>query len=115
MALTMNGDALIWGYGLLGLGPERLDAPYPQRLSRAFFGGMHPDERTESVIVASLRAHSQRFFRKSNIVHIGAGVMHCGVATNDSLYMWGKNHYGQLGTKSKSDHFVPAKVEFPGK
>ena len=47
--------------------------------------------------------------RKIKMVSIGAN-QSCAIASDDKVYCWGKNNYGQLGNGSKSPTLSPIKV-----
>jgi len=41
----------------------------------------------------------------------GVGLHRCAILSDDALYCWGRNNFGQLGISSKDDKYVPTKVE----
>ena len=44
---------------------------------------------------------------------LALGYQHsCGIATNGSVYCWGKNDYGQLGDNSTTESHIPVLVDF---
>lgn len=50
-------------------------------------------------------------FPTGNFIKIDAGYNHaCGITTDGSLYCWGNNYYGQLGTGIQDDANIPALI-----
>lgn len=46
-----------------------------------------------------------------NVMSVSLGSYHSAAITNDgSLYMWGRNNYGQLGIGTTKDSYKPVKV-----
>ena len=84
--LTVEGQALCWGWG-----SESLGRPDPD-------DGSRPEP-----IMGALR------FRA-----ISVGFSHvCGVESSGSVYCWGDNRYGQLGDGAKETHLTPGVVQLP--
>ncbi|KAH9512730.1 RCC1 and BTB domain-containing protein 1 [Bulinus truncatus] len=90
MALLDNGEVYGWGYngnGQLGIG-NNVNQPNPSRVATL-----------QSVI----------------ITQIVCGYAHTLALTDEgSMYSWGANSYGQLGTGNKANMVVPAKVSTQG-
>ena len=84
--LTVEGQALCWGWG-----SESLGRPDPD-------DGSRPEP-----IMGALR------FRA-----ISVGFSHvCGVDASGAVYCWGDNRYGQLGDGAKETHLTPGVVQLP--
>lgn len=82
----------MWGYGILGTGPEVNSSKTPINIPRTLFGRneFQPDSLVESVV---------------------SGVSHMFALTNlGDLYGWGKNRKGCLGLGSEKDQYFPLKV-----
>lgn len=85
-------QVFVWGYGILGKGPKLTRCEEPTHIPSTLFGynEYHTDITVESLA--------------------------CGVTTlaaiNNAgdLFLWGKNHYGQLGLGHKNDQYFPLKV-----
>lgn len=87
-----NGDVFVWGYGLLGLGPNVQRTPKPKQIPPALFGRneFNPECRVEKV---------------------ACGISHLAAITNNGdLYMWGRNRHGCLGLGNKKDQQFPLRV-----
>ncbi|XP_055537570.1 RCC1-like G exchanging factor-like protein isoform X2 [Wyeomyia smithii] len=92
LALNDQGDVFVWGYGILGFGPEVIHKSRPCRIPPTLFGrnDFNPSCRIRSIY---------------------AGVTHSGAINDqDDLYMWGHNRHGCLGFGNKKDQFFPLKV-----
>uniref|UniRef100_A0A0C9PLF0 Wbscr16_0 protein n=2 Tax=Fopius arisanus TaxID=64838 RepID=A0A0C9PLF0_9HYME len=92
MILTSNGDVYVWGFGILGFGPEVKKIRTPTLIPNTLFG--------------------RNVYQKNiKVTQIYAGMNHLGAVTNSGdLYMWGKNKYGHLGLGHQNDQFFPLKV-----
>lgn len=82
----------MWGYGLLGLGPNVQHTAKPKQIPPALFGRneFNPECRVEKVA--------------SGISHLAA------ITNNGDLYMWGRNRHGCLGLGNKKDQHFPLRV-----
>lgn len=90
----------VWGYGLLGRGPKCEQTNVPLPLPNTLFGVYSEIEHTQSKQAISVRC----------------GLNSSAVILNDgSLFMWGKNKYGNLGTGEKIDAFIPLRVNLPAR
>ncbi|XP_014288532.1 RCC1-like G exchanging factor-like protein [Halyomorpha halys] len=93
-ALSMTGDVFVWGYGILGCGPELQKSPDPVMIPRTLFGCnvYQPDVRVCSIY---------------------CGLSHLAAINNcNHLYIWGRNRYGCLGIGHGRDQYFPYKVAF---
>ncbi|XP_060066382.1 RCC1-like G exchanging factor-like protein [Ylistrum balloti] len=93
--LTEKGHVFVWGYGILGKGPNLESAETPQKIPPALFGQYDLDAQ-------------------SKLVDISCGISHF-MALSDSgnVYSWGKNRSGCLGLYVQRDQFYPLKVSMP--
>lgn len=89
---TENGDVFVWGYGLLGFGPNVEQLKIPKQIPATLFGRneFNPNLRVTSIY--------------SGISHIGA------INDEDDLFMWGRNKFGCLGLGHKNDQYFPFKT-----
>lgn len=87
-----NGDVFIWGYGILGLGPNVDQSSHPKQIPATLFG------RNE-------------FNPNSRVKSLSCGISHMAAITHDhDLYMWGHNKFGCLGLGHKNDQMFPFKA-----
>ncbi|GBP51740.1 RCC1-like G exchanging factor-like protein [Eumeta japonica] len=87
-----HGDVFVWGFGLLGLGPNVQYAKSPKQIPPPMFG------RNE-------------FNPESMVVKVACGVGHLAAITNNGdLYTWGRNRHGCLGLGNAKDQQFPLKV-----
>ncbi|XP_021365239.1 RCC1-like G exchanging factor-like protein isoform X2 [Mizuhopecten yessoensis] len=93
--LTEKGHMYVWGYGILGKGPDLESAETPQKIPPALFGQYDLDAQ-------------------SKLVDLACGIGHF-LALSDSgnVYAWGKNRSGCLGLYVQRDQFYPLKVSMP--
>ncbi|KAJ8683487.1 hypothetical protein QAD02_019279 [Eretmocerus hayati] len=92
MVLNDEGEVYVWGFGILGLGPEVKTIDKPTLIPKTLFG-VNPYE-----------PHTK-------VVKIFCGVSTLGAVTNyGHLYMWGRNKFGALGLGHREDQFFPLKV-----
>jgi len=86
LALTSDGYAYSWGYGLFGqLG--------------------HGDDQNKST------PHKINHFVGENIVKMAAGAAHCLALTDKGLYSWGGGEHGRLGHGTLVNVSTPKKIE----
>ncbi|KAL4704416.1 hypothetical protein ACJJTC_000415 [Scirpophaga incertulas] len=92
LIVNEQGDAFVWGYGLLGLGPNVKYSTKPILIPPPLFGRneFNPECRVEKVACG--------------IGHLAA------ITNNGDLYMWGRNRHGCLGLGHNNDQFFPLKV-----
>ncbi|XP_014219896.1 RCC1-like G exchanging factor-like protein [Copidosoma floridanum] len=92
MALNSQGEVFVWGFGILGLGPDVQSITQPTLIPKTLFGA-NPYEPN------------------SKVVKIFCGVSQLGAITNyGHLYMWGRNKFGTLGIGSRNDQYFPLRV-----
>lgn len=92
MVLNDVGEVYVWGYGILGFGPEVRSAEKPTLVPSTLFGvnDYEPNVR---------------------VTKIYCGISHLAAVTNKGdLYMWGRNKFGSLGLGHINDQFFPLKV-----
>lgn len=88
----------VWGFGLLGKGPKHENIIEPSLIPDTLFG-RYPE------IEHSLN-------RKP--ISVDCGLNNSSVTLDDgTLYTWGKNKYGNLGTGDDKDVFFPLRVNIP--
>ncbi|XP_069106507.1 RCC1-like G exchanging factor-like protein isoform X2 [Argopecten irradians] len=93
--LTEKGHVYVWGYGLLGKGPNLESSNIPEKIPAALFGQHDIDAY-------------------SKLVDITCGIGHFMALTDSgNLYSWGKNRSGCLGLYIQRDQFYPLKVSMP--
>jgi len=96
-AVTEAGEVHVWGYGLLGKGPELETATTPAQIPPALFG-------------------RNAFSPESRAVSVTAGLYHLAVTTNTGdLFTWGHNQQGTLGLGHTEDRLFPLRVSIPAK
>uniref|UniRef100_A0A336KZB7 CSON000941 protein n=1 Tax=Culicoides sonorensis TaxID=179676 RepID=A0A336KZB7_CULSO len=92
LILNDNGDVFVWGYGLLGFGPNANHVPLPKQIPATLFG------RNE-------------FNPNNRVVAVRAGLCHMAALDEQGdLYTWGRNKYGCLGLGHDKDQFFPFKA-----
>ncbi|XP_067139965.1 RCC1-like G exchanging factor-like protein [Centruroides vittatus] len=90
-----QGKLYVWGYGLLGKGPQVSFLDIPTLLPDALFGKneFNPDSKVKSV---------------------SSGLYHFAAITNQGhLYMWGENQGACLGLGHRNDQYFPFRVSVP--
>ncbi|KAG8452004.1 hypothetical protein GDO86_003979 [Hymenochirus boettgeri] len=95
-ALNEDGNVFVWGYGILGKGPNLLEAQQPEMIPPTLFGltDFTPDIRVKKIF--------------SGLGHFAA------VNNRGELFVWGKNLRGCLGTGRFEDQYFPWRVTVPG-
>ncbi|KAI4497476.1 hypothetical protein M0802_007487 [Mischocyttarus mexicanus] len=92
MILNSSGDVYVWGYGILGLGPQVQRVLKPTLIPSTLFG-------------------NNAYSRNTKVTNIYCGLSHLAAITNTGdLYMWGCNKFGSLGLSHRNDQFFPFKV-----
>ncbi|KAK2580342.1 hypothetical protein KPH14_001239 [Odynerus spinipes] len=92
MVLNSAGNVYVWGYGILGLGPEVQRVFKPTLIPPALFG-------------------NNAYAKDNKVMKIYCGISHLAAVTNTGdLYMWGCNKFGSLGLGHHNDQFFPFKV-----
>lgn len=89
-----EGVVFVWGFGILGKGPEMNQSQIPTPIPPILFGRnqYNPKTRVKSIY--------------SNIFHMAA------ITTEGNLYTWGKNKWGQLGLGHTKDQYFPLQVNY---
>ena len=92
LLLNENNDVFVWGYGILGKGPDLEQAITPTLIPSTLFGKneFNPDIRTESV-------------------HCGVGT-NAAINSNGELFTWGKNRSSCLGLGDWRNQYFPLRV-----
>ncbi|XP_043261315.1 RCC1-like G exchanging factor-like protein [Colletes gigas] len=92
MVLNNAGNVYVWGYGILGFGPNVTHVAQPNKIPSVLFGKNAYDKSTK-------------------VTNIFCGMSHLAALTNKGdLYMWGCNKFGALGLGDSKDQFFPLKV-----
>lgn len=96
MLLTEEGKVFVWGYGILGLGPNIQTATEPVELPGVLLG-------------------RNTFSPNSVVKAVYCGLGHQAALNSEGdLYVWGKNRGGCLGLNTDQDRFFPIKVAIGG-
>ncbi|MFH4982895.1 hypothetical protein AB6A40_009604 [Gnathostoma spinigerum] len=91
IVLNKEGHVYVWGYGVLGFGPNIPSLARPSRLSSNLFANS-PDE-------------------KGSVEKIFAGnTAMAAITTEGSLYTWGINRFSHLALGHSNDQFFPYQV-----
>lgn len=94
--LNGEGHVFVWGYGILGKGPNLLETALPEMIPPTLFGLA---EFNPGVQVSRIRC----------------GLSHFAALTNrGELFVWGKNIRGCLGIGRLEDQYFPWRVTMPG-
>ncbi|XP_068988938.1 RCC1-like G exchanging factor-like protein [Bombus flavifrons] len=92
MILNNTGEVYVWGYGILGFGPEVKKSQQPIKIPSVLFG-------------------NNVYQKNTKVVKIFCGMSHLAALTNTGdLYMWGCNKFGSLGLGDLKDQYFPLKV-----
>lgn len=90
--LNDQGQVYVWGFGLLGKGPEVEQSSVPTLIPESLFG-------------------KNVYCPDTKIIKIYAGLSHCAAISNQGdLYTWGKNRGGALGFKHGGNQSFPMRV-----
>lgn len=92
VVLTEEGNVFVWGYGILGKGPNLIETAVPEMIPPSLFGwsDFSPDIR---------------------VAHVRCGLSQFAALTNrGELFVWGKNLRGCLGTGRMEDQYFPWRV-----
>ncbi|KAL2095007.1 hypothetical protein ACEWY4_009726 [Coilia grayii] len=95
--LNDEGEVFVWGFGILGKGPNLSETSTPEKLPQTLFGQseFNPDVR---------------------VTRIRCGLNHFAAITNlGELFVWGKNVRGCLGIGRPDDQYFPWRVTVPGR
>ncbi|XP_069828571.1 RCC1-like G exchanging factor-like protein isoform X2 [Dendropsophus ebraccatus] len=94
--LNEDGHVFVWGYGILGKGPNFLESSIPEIIPPTLFG-------------------LSDFNRNVKVSTISSGLGHFAAITNiGELFVWGKNIRGCLGTGRFDDQYFPWQITVPG-
>nr|KAF6442070.1 RCC1 like [Rousettus aegyptiacus] len=94
--LNGEGHVFVWGYGILGKGPNLVETALPELIPPTLFG------LTE-------------FNPEVQVSRIRCGLSHFAALTNKGeLFVWGKNIRGCLGIGRLEDQYFPWRVTMPG-
>ena len=92
MVLNNDGDVYVWGYGILGFGPNVTRIMQPTLIPSVLFG-------------------KNAYEKDTKVIKIFCGMSHLAALTNlGDLYMWGCNKFGSLGLGHSKDQYFPLKV-----
>ncbi|XP_053610034.1 RCC1-like G exchanging factor-like protein [Plodia interpunctella] len=92
LIVNEHGDVFVWGYGLLGLGPNVQHTAKPKQIPAALFG------RNE-------------FNPESCVKRVACGISHlAAISSAGDLYTWGRNRHGCLGLGGAADQHFPLRV-----
>lgn len=94
--LNESGEVFVWGYGILGKGPDLSESPTPELVPPTLFGR---SEFNPSVAVRQIRCGLNHF---------------AAVTDRGELFVWGKNVRGCLGIGKRDDQYFPWRVTVPG-
>ncbi|XP_056601313.1 RCC1-like G exchanging factor-like protein isoform X1 [Triplophysa dalaica] len=95
--LNEEGDVFVWGFGILGKGPNLSESAVPERIPATFFG---KSEFNPTVRVSSIRCGLNHF---------------AAITEPGELFVWGKNVRGCLGIGKHGDQYFPWRVTVPGR
>ncbi|XP_067347985.1 RCC1-like G exchanging factor-like protein isoform X1 [Channa argus] len=87
--LNEDGEVFVWGYGILGKGPNLSETSLPEKIPPTLFGR---SEFSPSVAVARIRCGLNHF---------------AAVTDRGELFVWGKNVRGCLGIGKRDDQYFP--------
>ncbi|XP_034276709.1 RCC1-like G exchanging factor-like protein isoform X1 [Pantherophis guttatus] len=94
--LTEEGHVFVWGYGILGKGPNLMETAIPEMIPPSLFGlsDFNPD-----ICVDRIRCGLNQF---------------AAITNHGELFIWGKNVRGCLGIGRMEDQYFPWRVTVPG-
>ncbi|KAJ8266529.1 hypothetical protein GJAV_G00131490 [Gymnothorax javanicus] len=94
--LNHKGEVFVWGYGILGKGPDLSESKMPEMIPPTLFG---KSEFNPAVCVTQIRC---------GLTHFAA------ITDRGELFVWGKNIRGCLGIGKRQDQYFPWRVTVPG-
>ncbi|XP_046907833.1 RCC1-like G exchanging factor-like protein [Hypomesus transpacificus] len=94
--LNERGEVFVWGYGILGKGPNLSESQTPELVPPTLFGR---SEFNPTVTLSSIRCGLNHF---------------AAVTDQGELFVWGKNVRGCLGIGKHDDQYFPWRVTVPG-
>ncbi|KAK3576942.1 hypothetical protein CHS0354_017617 [Potamilus streckersoni] len=93
--LNDQGQVFVWGFGILGKGPNLEMADFPREIPPTLFGRNELQTDTK-------------------VVDINCGLsFYAALTDKGDLYTWGKNKWGCLGLIYNKDQYFPLKVSLP--
>ncbi|XP_070533200.1 RCC1-like G exchanging factor-like protein isoform X2 [Ptychodera flava] len=94
--LNEFGEVFVWGYGILGKGPNLRESKIPEKIPPSLFG-------------------KSQYNKEISVTKITCGLHHfAAVNSLGELFTWGRNESGCLGLGHRKDQFFPMKVHVPG-
>lgn len=97
IVLNEAGDVFVWGYGILGFGPNVDHSNIPKQIPPTLFG-------------------RNSFNKDCRVISIKSGLSHFAALNNDNdLFTWGRNKFGCLGLGHEKDQFFPFKTSIAAK
>ncbi|KAG2459625.1 RCC1L protein, partial [Polypterus senegalus] len=87
--LSEDGHVFVWGYGILGKGPNLSESRTPELIPQSLFGG---SEHNQDVFVTQIRCGLHHF---------------AAITGRGELFVWGKNLRGCLGVGRQDDQYFP--------
>lgn len=119
--ITEKGQVFVWGYGILGKGPDLSETSNPEMIPPTLFG---QTEFNPSVCVTKVRCGLSHFAAVTGKTflcqscsrdHSGPGghvqlMFDRCVADRGELFVWGKNIRGCLGIGRRDDQYFPWRV-----
>ncbi|XP_058020279.1 RCC1-like G exchanging factor-like protein isoform X2 [Ahaetulla prasina] len=94
--LTEEGHVFVWGYGILGKGPNLMETAIPEMIPPSLFG---LSDFNSDVCVDRIRCGLNQF---------------AAITNHGELFIWGKNVRGCLGIGRMEDQYFPWRVTVPG-
>ncbi|XP_066514718.1 RCC1-like G exchanging factor-like protein [Hoplias malabaricus] len=94
--LNEEGEVFVWGYGILGKGPNLSESEIPEKIPPTLFGR---SEFNPTVKISYIRCGLTNF---------------AAITDHGQLFVWGKNLRGCLGIGKKDDQYFPWRVTVPG-
>lgn len=90
--LNESGDVFVWGFGILGVGPNVEHSAKPTLIPPTLFG-------------------RNPFNPTNRVTSINCGLNNlCAINLENDLFMWGRNKFGCLGLGHDKDQFFPYKA-----
>lgn len=97
MILNDSGDVFVWGFGILGLGPQVDYCEKPTLIPPTLFG-------------------RNAFNPTSRVLSVSCGLNHLTAINSDNdLFTWGRNKFACLGLGHDKDQFFPYKASVGAK
>ncbi|XP_058854343.1 RCC1-like G exchanging factor-like protein [Acipenser ruthenus] len=94
--LNESGQVFVWGYGILGKGPNLSESRTPEMIPPTLLGC---SEFNPDIAVAQIRCGLNHF---------------AAITDGGELFVWGKNIRGCLGIGKTDDQYFPWRVTVPG-